>query len=332
MKLAESKLRRIISSEIKSVLSEKNYSLRFLLEENDSVAKSSEKKSVNWETGYESFITALKRNVTSRKVKAFIAAGKLDGNPNDDKFKFSQTSVNVSDLIPMQNEIDTKSALRYSLKNPDKFQMYVKSTGPFSPGDKPIVIFNDKYIIDGHHRWAELYCCNKDASIECINAQIGGLEPLDILKAVQAAIIVQSGEVRTETVDGINLLTIDDQSLDSYLDKNITDQFVIAIENDLDVLEKINASDDTLQSIKDHIVSNVEQMKNMSQPIAGAPTRGFMPQTSNINWEKPLAAGIIDIVAPHASNDALEKVAENKITKNQSIILERWHKIAGLIS
>lgn len=335
MKLAEVQLRRIISKEIERSLSEKAdknmYSLRALFED------APPKKSVNWESGYENFITALKRHPSSKKVNAFIAAGQLDGNQNDDKFKFSSTDIPVTDLTPMQNEIDASSTLRFLLKHPDKLKGYVKSDGPFSPAGKPIVVFNGKYIIDGHHRWSEVYCGNNEASINCINVQIAGLEPLEVLKAVQASIAVQSGEIPTESVAGINLFDISQEEFAAYVDEHLTDNFVTNIESDHAILTKLSktgVNDDTMSLIKDYIWSNIEQLKSTSQPIDGAPSRDLMPQTSHVDWEKPLAAGLIDIVSPHAPNSAIEKASnqsEHKITKNQSIILERWHKIAGLI-
>jgi hypothetical protein len=50
-----------------------------------------------------------------------------------------------------------------------------------------------------------------------------------------------------------------------------------------------------------------------------------MPQTDDINWQKPLASCDVDIAAPHAVTKA------EAVRNNGTVLVERWQKLAGLI-
>lgn len=323
----ERKLRRIISEAASNAMARRrsHHSLRrSLLEAGE----------VGWEDKYETFVSSLGSNINDPKVKAFISAGKLDGDESDDKFKFSDTDVSVTDLTPTQNEIDINGSLKWALKDVNTFLGYVKGDGPFAPGGK-IVIFNGKYVIDGHHRWSQVYCCNKNAKISATNAQIEGLEPLEVLKAMQASIAYATGGVPTQSVKGTNLLTVDKAALDSFLDGALKEDFVSKVEGDDAALSKMksasgSSSGDTKQVIKDYIWSNVESMKETSQAIPGAPKRDFMPQTDNVEWKDPLAQGLIDVKPPHGKSDE-GKVSQKESHRRGGVVLERWHRLAGII-
>ena len=327
----EAKLRRVIAKAVRSILREEKLS---------------------WSSNYEQFVSAIAHNADDPKVKAFLGGGLKDGtDASDDKFSFQDGAVDVSKLVPTQNEIDINGSLKWAIKDPKTFCNYVTSDGPFSPGGR-IVIFNGHYVIDGHHRWSQVYCCNKNAKIEATNAQIEGVEPLDVLKAMQASIALQLGKVPTASVQGTNLLQVDKGVLDSYLDKNLTDPFVKGVAANADAVSKMKAAtggttgeaeeagpemdapdaeggDNVKELIKAYIWSNVEQMRSTSQPIEGAPKRDFMPQTDDAtgdkDWKVPLAKGEVDIKSPHAGS----KKEEARDLGHP--LLERWQRLSGIM-
>ena len=334
----EKKLRRIISEATRNAFSATKNSRRRLLEDAEEGKEGSDNK-VNWGANYVAFVKALKSNVADPKVKAFISAGKLDNDDNDDKFSFSETSLPVAGLKPTQNEIDVDKSLAWPLKKSKTFIEFVSGDGPFTLGG-PIVTYKGQYIIDGHHRWSQLYACNKNAQINAVDITLEGLEPLEVLKAVQAAIAIETGDVPVQSVEGINLLKIDKSGLDSWLDsfKGSVAFFadVGANESVMEKMEsaaggssKTEAADISQENLKkarglvgEYIWTNVENMQAESKPVAGAPKRDFMPQTDDVNWKRPLEAGEVDIAEPHAKTEG----------RNRSeYILERWQKLAGLI-
>ena len=286
---------------------------------------------------YEVFVKYLGANINDPKVLAMIDAGldredaPGDGDPDDDKFAFQNTDYPVSKLIPMQMEVDIDKSLAYPIKKkPSQFIDLTSGPGPHTLGG-PIVVFNGQYIVDGHHRWSQLYACNKDASITAVNMSIKGIEnPLDALKAVQAAIGTETGGIPVQSVEGSNLFQMGEQDIKGWLRKNVDETFVRTIAKAgpeyLNMLkQKAGGSAAGLneqisvarlgkllvgQILPRVIWSNVSSMKETSQPVPGAPERDFMPQTDDVNWTDPLRKGEIDIVPPHGPGTEKEAAEE----------------------
>jgi len=289
---------------------------------------------------YTKFVGWLGNNIKDEKVRKFIAGGLADGgDPSDDMFGFSEAAPAVSKLIPTQNEVDIDKSLAYPLVKTQgkQFIQNVSSNGPFTMGS-PIVVFNGKWIIDGHHRWSSLYACNKNATITAINMTIEGLDPLKALKAVQMSIGIKTGKIPINTVEGINLLTIDDQKLAQWILKNVSVQatntmykagedFINKLKQGGGTAEQLPSGADSphgtpetemnewvlteisknrfhkmmvTQILPRYISSNIESMQQTSQPVKGAGPRDFMPQTDNVPWVEPLKKGEIDVKAPFA--------------------------------
>jgi len=268
---------------------------------------------------YTEFVGWLGNNIKDRKVQKFISSGLADGgDPSDDVFGFSEAAPAVAKLIPTQNEVDIDKSLAFPLvKTQGKgFIQNVSSNGPFTLGD-PIVIFNGKWIIDGHHRWSQLYACNKNASITAVNVTIEGLDPLNALKAVQMSIGAQTGKIPVQSVEGINLLTIDERSLAAWIKKAVPVETYKTIAASRGVMKMLTSPPEAAPEADVNegaqmqvamvqagliriINSNIESMQQTSQPVEGAGPRDFMPQTGGVTWEEPLKKGQIDVKPPFA--------------------------------
>jgi hypothetical protein len=256
------------------------------------------------------------------------------GDPSDDVFGFSEAAPAVAKLIPTQNEVDIDKSLAYPLiKKPGQFVEQVSGNGPFKLG-APIVTYNGRYVIDGHHRWSTLYSLNKNAQIVATNITIEGLEPLDVLKAVQMAIGLDTGGVPMQNVEGTNLLKLSKADLSGWIKKNVKGNLYAAIAADPEVkqllvrpqaeeegaITEFNQMETAMlrAGLLNYLWSNVESMRQTSQPVPGAGPRDFMPQTDDANWKEPLEKGQIDIKPPHGQRGEetpLKKVAESRIRR-----------------
>lgn len=339
MRLTESQLRSIIRRAI-------------LINEGDDANKgegesvpTSKEAGINWGANYSSFIKSLKGGAKDPKVQAFIRAGKLDNDENDDKFTFSETTLDVAGLKPTQNEIDVDKSLAWPMKKAKTFIEYAKGDGQAFTLGSPIVTYAGQYVIDGHHRWSQLYACNKDAKITAVDITVEGLQPLDVLKAVQTAIAVMVKDVPTQAVEGINLLKIDKSGLENWISSKVDMGFFAKVAEDQEVIKILEEAgggsakneaaevsqedlDKVTSLITGYIWSNVQDMQANSQPVSGAPKRDLMPQTDNVDWRSPLEAGVVDIVPPHAEDVKKESRYRRS---NDQVVLERWQKLAGLI-
>lgn len=193
--------------------------------------------------------------------------------------------LKVKDLRPTQNEIDVGKSLSFQLdpKDPEATKAILKG-GPVTV-NLPLVVYDYKgkhYIVDGHHRWSQVYLLNPNCEINCIvfKNSAGGIaqDPVDMLRDFQGAIAVaNNGNVPSATVkQGMNIFDWSDEQLRDYIDKNITDKMAQAYSEYYDSAVKKDA-------IAKTIIANADLMRSLNTPVDGAPSRAVMPQTDTGN-------------------------------------------------
>ena len=248
---------------------------------------------------YAEFLKKLGEDASDPKFIAAIKAGRQDGVKEDEAMFFKgPTMVEVKTLIPMQNEIDIKESLAFQLKGRENKFWSEEILTKILRGEgvtvkAPLVIFNNKYIVDGHHRWSQVYAMNKDSKIEVLNIvpKNTKLSPLGMLKVVQMSIAAAIGKVPIENVKGTNMLRAPADKIKDYVIKEISDETLTLMKN----IRKIESK----EAAADYIWSNVEAMQKNNQPIAGAPKRDLMPQTDKDEtgeWEDRLKKGKINFL------------------------------------
>lgn len=218
--------------------------------------------------------------------KDYIAfVGELGDNIKDPKFvnaikslsssspvKTSAMTPVCTDLQPTQNEVVMDNSLSYPLKDAASAEASLKG-GVVAPGGRSIVTGGGgKFVIDGHHRWSQVFCLNPEAKIKAIDLT-DIKKPLEALKATQLGIAAQLGEVPTAEGGGVNLFTCGEGELKKYVIDKIQDPVV-------EVFKKYGKGD-TPEAIADFIWGNVQTLRKQSPPVAGAPKRDFMPQTDD---------------------------------------------------
>ena len=259
---------------------------------------------------YEAFVAQLGDAVKDSKVKAVLAAGEEDGVPADEKITLTDGDLDVTALRPTQNEIALDKSLTYPLTDVKSAEACLKG-GTVAIAGKRIITAEGSYIVDGHHRWSQLYAMNKNAKIAVTDMVSRDLKnPLDFLKITQVAIAADLGKVPTQTAKGsINLITISEDQLKKFVIDTITDPV-------LEVFKKYNKAT-TKEEAADYIWTNVQSMQKTSKPVAGAPKRDFMPQTDDAkNWEKLAAAGSLNYKEPFTTSESINK--------------NRWQQIANI--
>ena len=259
---------------------------------------------------YKEFVAQLGKNIKDPKVQALLAAGKEDGVPVDEKIKLVDASIPVQDLRPTQNEVVLTNSLAFPLKNVDSAETCLKGGTVFIRGER-IVTADKKYVIDGHHRWSQLFCMNPDASIATTDMEATvKLNPTDFLKITQAAIAADLGDVPTAPGGGINLFTISEDVLKKYVIENITNQVV-------DVFKKYKKGS-TKEEIANYIWKNVEILNKTSKPVPGATEREAMPQTDDAkNWKKITASGELNFMPPFSpQKESVNKRLDNMLKES----------------
>jgi len=262
---------------------------------------------------YKDFINVLSNDVKNPRIDHLLKAGLKDGKPDDEKMKFTKEIIKVSDLRPTQREIDLDKSLKVQLtaQYPDQIDMILDGKSVEVRG--PIVTLNSKYIIDGHHRWSQIYAMNPQANMSCVNINFD-ISPIEALKTVQMAIAAEVGSVPVEHVEGKNMYDCRKYDIYKYVKKHICKLTYDKLVEFKKILphEEHNMANQTAAR---YFWKNIHTMQKISQPAKGSPDRGLMPQTEYApNWEKTLASGEINF------KDPFNSVKESKIPKYSDFI------------
>lgn len=210
---------------------------------------------------YEDTVDFLDDIVKDPKLKFMLSLG-FGGEFSNLKLKLKKVNIPAKRLIPTQSEIGTDETLRYIVEGKDIDVCFEKQTIV----KKPIVTFQGTFIIDGHHRWSQIFVTNPEANVVCIDIT-GNLSPISMLKAVQCTIASNLGKLIHKNVKGLNLYDISEKEIRKYLEDKLPES---VIEN----LEKYY--EDPIEAL----VKNALQLQRNNTPILNAPERGEMPQTS----------------------------------------------------
>jgi hypothetical protein len=270
---------------------------------------------------YEKFVNQLGSNASDPKIQALLKKGTEDGKPTDEVVSLKDASIPVQDLKPTQNEIALDKSLSFPLTNPKSTADCLKG-GTVAIAGKRIITAKGQYIVDGHHRWSQLYAMNKDASIAVSDMNSKSVtEPMDFLKVTQIAIAADLGTVPTATAKGSkNLITIGEVDLKKYVRETITKDVMKVFVKFGKVKVKSNKDADNLSTSNldqaaNYIWSNVQSMQNTSKPVPGAPKRDVMPQTDDAkNWKKIAQSGELNYMPPFKQEESVNKRLDTMLT------------------
>lgn len=227
---------------------------------------------------YPTFVQKLGEYAKDPKFQEFLKSGDAQAS------SVAEGGIPVKNLRPTQNEIDIDKSLKFLLTKADTAQSGLKG-GVVEVG-KPIITFNGKFIIDGHHRWSQLYATNQDAEIKVINFTNPKVtSPKGALKATQLAIATLTTDIPASTVSGQNLLQMTANSVIKYVVDTIKEDVLYAFEESGKIKGKTGkktSNEDYKRLVGQYIWGNVKSMQATSQPIGGAPGRGVMPQADDV--------------------------------------------------
>ena len=137
---------------------------------------------------YTTFVDELQNLVKDGKFRQFLNMGIEDGDMQDDVISVNTAPIPVKDLRPTQSQIGLADSLGWVSQNKPQ-QAGTTAAGGVADVGGPIITANGKFIVDGHHRWSQVYLLNPDASIPAVDFQISGSpDAKKVLKLTQLAI------------------------------------------------------------------------------------------------------------------------------------------------
>jgi hypothetical protein len=284
--------------------------------------------------GYQEAVKWLASVASKKQVQKYMnISAKLDGQKGEDKFGAKETPIECDGLYPTQNEVGVDGSLSFPLgwaagaEKGAKAFIYAMNDEPKIINGNPIVVFQGKFVIDGHHRWSSTYCMNPKAVMQTVNLQNSALEgdPTKVLKAVQLAIAAEIDEVPSAQAKGENLFEVDPKQVESFISKKIPKEWYPLVAADQDTMNKLELEKGDVEGlmikILDWVPNNVKVLQSKAGKVASKfGPRTTMPQTDNAkNWVKTLRKGKIDVAPPHAG--------ANKVTESLNISNQRLRQI-----
>ena len=186
--------------------------------------------------GLHDYTAMLKQIAGDPEFKKLALAGQTDngGKPDEAISVQSGTPVAAKDLIPTQFDIDMEKSLGDQMINRFNGTEYALDTGVIRMGSKegriPVLVFANKYILDGHHRWSQVIMTNPEGQMAVDNLTAPafgkGQKGAELaLKATQLGIAALAGNVVTKDTK-VNLLKVNAETMKQYVLSKISDEVV----------------------------------------------------------------------------------------------------------
>lgn len=239
-----------------------------LVEELDKTAAADALKDAFKTSSVEDFVAKFKGIASEPAVQAILQGGRTDGKEKDEVLTYNQGPISVKDLRPTQSEIGFDQSIENILT--DKFGSLASILKGNANVGGPIVTYNGKYIIDGHHRWSQVFAANPEAKMDAINLE-GNLKPTELLKVVHAAVASIVGGVPSSDPKGINILN-------GITEKQVLEKVNEKLSDKAKELWAENGQSSN-EEIAKLIYSNLLTLIKNNKPVAKAPGRKDMPQT-----------------------------------------------------
>ena len=285
------------------------------------------------ESNYNKFVETLKTAISDPDFKKMIKAGS-----EEDIVKVENPNPVVTALTPVQKEIGLSNSLGYIAKTPDKRAATLEAAKSGAGGEElKIVTLNGKYIVDGHHRWSQLYMLNPNATIMSYDMQIPLSNPADAMKVAQVVIAAKVEKVPSspgDTATDIFGALKGAKALKKHLESpNYVDLLEAIAAKGLVNQKTGKAATDKKQAIQ-MLVDHCEMLT--ARGTATGISRSIMPQFAPDLGGPAFPSVIPDLTAGNVnwkgiagkSGDKKEELASRN---SDNVILERWAKLAGLI-
>ncbi len=273
------------------------------------------------------------------KAEALSVGGKAendDGDPTDDVIPYEDNAniASVQALKPSQTSMNIKKALAFALG-------HIKSGAP--GGHLGAFVSNDNFIMDGHHRWISSGMVDPDATLGGYKVDFPGQKLVAVLNNLTVGRFEKlQGKAATGGFDQFAEGPIRAQ-LEDYLangsgaakdDEGNPNPYRMEAEEVQSLIEKFSGKtgDEAKDEAIKKFVDNLSKLE-LSVP-AWASGREEMPvieKSDSAEARQALAQGEIDVNPPYADEKQKAPGQENSSrNRTGAVILERWHKLAGL--
>jgi hypothetical protein len=251
----------------------------------------------------------------------------MDKNKNDDKISVSSKTWPAADLKPSQT----------TMRIDNTVGMAISMLAGKMDTNLGCIVSSDNHIMDGHHRWSAAILVDPETSVSGYGAELPGKELVGVLNVLTKGVF---NKKKGNPGKG---------SLADYTSENVK----AALQKSLDKGTQYYSSEEVKKIFEKKFGSVEEALEKMSSNVNAmskevpewAPDRVQMPVIDPKEVPtaaKALDSGKVDVMPPYSSVvkraiSGSERSAKSKEKTEESfsnsgdVILERWHKLAGLI-
>jgi len=204
---------------------------KFIKEEESKLDKVSNILS-NPGTSLDQYVSVLKRYAKDPTFDKLASAGATDGDPNDEVVTVKPATVAAGSLTATQSEIGFGNSLGDQVIN--KYDATRTALGlvmnPIAMSDNKgnpsrLLVFNGKFILDGHHRWSQVMMVNPTGKVATDNVTRPALDDEEqTLKAIQFAIAATADQVITKPFKGKDLMSSSEDEVYQFVMENVSDE------------------------------------------------------------------------------------------------------------
>lgn len=224
------------------------------------------------------------------KVTAVLNLGQKDLNPEDEKIPVNENAqLAVKDLIPTQSQIGLNDSIGWTaFVKPEGSKSSLSGAANFNGGR--ILTANGKYILDGHHRWSQVYLLNPDATIPAVDIKLNVKNESEMLKVIQLAIAATYDKLLMKAADAPTDIFSDEKAgkncekIPEMLNNIFGGKYGIPKGGDIknadkfkEILKEAWQTDDA--GIIEKLTEHAKGIK--AKRPASAPKRAIMPQPSD---------------------------------------------------
>ena len=231
------------------------------------------------------------------KVTKVLSLGKQDMKIEDEVIPVNDAAnLPVKNLFPTQAQIGLLDSIGFvAFILPENAKNALSGKADFK-GER-ILTANNKYILDGHHRWSQTYLMNPDATIPALDLTLNVKDENEMLKVVQLAIAATYGSIAMKAANAATDI-YDDTIISKWnteykIEGNSTLGLVKAIlegkcgvpdggdiknvEKFIEIVKNLKGLEDR-EAVEKYLAKNADLLRENNSKPEGAPPRSIMPQ------------------------------------------------------
>lgn len=262
--------------------------------------------------------------------QAVLRAGREDGDETDEAFEIVTDTVPANSLEPTQSEVGTGQSLNDQAG--DKWGNLDRAIAggklASKQGEFPILVYKNK-ILDGHHRWSQFITTNPEAMVQVARLEAPGVNDADgALGLAHFINYALYGKSPTKAFEGENVYNMDKAAIKQMALDNMAET----------TPPKLKAAglidEETPEAAAEHFAENLSKI-----PGPGTHSRTSMPQAGDAGnpdglttTPEAVAAGAVNYIDPSEEDVKEEETQEEALGRKDDLVMERWRKLAGLLT